>query len=90
MQWSEGGDHRPAGSGCGSTEAAQNCKYRLDTGIISTEAAQNRKYRLDTGIISTEAAQNCKYRVDRGIMTIVLGIEILILIEVTQIRKYRL
>ena len=47
MQWSEGGDHRPAGPGGGSTEAAQNRKYRLDTGIISTEAAQNRKYRLD-------------------------------------------
>ena len=41
MQWSEGGDHRPAGSGGGSTEAAQNRKYRLDTGIKSTEAAQN-------------------------------------------------
>ena len=41
MQWSEGGDHRPAGPGGGSTEAAQNRKYRLDTGIIYTEAAQN-------------------------------------------------
>ena len=41
MQWSEGGDHRPTGPGGGSTEAAQNRKYRLDTGIIYTEAAQN-------------------------------------------------